>query len=196
MTGNDLYRTMIQLITPRPIAWVSTLSDSGVSNLAPFSYFNAVGSNPPTLMFCPANRPDGGKKDTLANIEQNGEFVVNIVTGDVVEAMNQSSANYESDVSEFEACGLTPVASTNIRPQRVAEAKAQFECKLHSVLNLGTGAGGANLVLGRIVAIHVADEVLDEDGKIQPGLLDTIGRMGGLSYTKTTERFHLDRPTP
>jgi flavin reductase (DIM6/NTAB) family NADH-FMN oxidoreductase RutF len=195
MAGNDLYRTMIQLITPRPIAWVSTLSNAGVPNLAPFSYFNAVGSNPPTLMFCPANRPDGGKKDTLANIEQNGEFVVNIVTSDVVDAMNQSSANYESDVSEFESCGMTPADSSIVKPPRVAESKAQFECKLHTVLNLGTGPGGSNLVLGRIVAIHVADEVLDAEGKIQPGLLDTIGRMGGLSYSKTTERFELNRPS-
>lgn len=195
MSGNELYRTMIQLITPRPIAWVSTVSDSGIANLAPFSYFNAVGSKPPTLMFCPANRPDGAKKDTLTNIEQNGEFVVNVVTAEVADAMNQSAANYDTDTSEFDACGLTTIASSKIAPPRVAEAKAQFECKLHTVLNLGTGPGGANMVVGQIVAIHVDDSVLDQDGRIEPGLLQTIGRMGGLSYTKTNERFDLDRPT-
>ena len=147
------------------------------------------------LMFCPANRPDGGKKDTLANIEQNGEFVVNIVTSDVAAAMHQSSASYASDVSEFEACGLTSIASTKIRPPRVGESKAQFECQLHTVMNLGTGPGGTNLVLGRIVAIHVADKVLDAQGKIQPLLLDTIGRMGGQTYATTVERFDLERPT-
>lgn len=193
LATGDLYQHMIRLITPRPIAWVSTVSNDGVPNLAPFSYFNAVGSNPPTLMFCPANRPDGTRKDTLANIEQNGEFVVNIVPFALAEPMNQCGAPFESDANEFEATNLKPLDSTRIRPPRVADAPASFECVLHTALSLGTGPGGANLVVGRIVAIHVSDEVLDETGRADPARLDTIGRMGGISYTRTTERFDLER---
>jgi len=186
---------MIRLITPRPIAWVSTVSNDGKPNLAPFSYFNAVGSNPPTLMFCPANRPDGTPKDTLANIQANGEFVVNVVSFDLAEQMNQSAAAYDTEVSEFEACGLTAAASSLVKPPRVAEARAHFECRLHSVINLGTGPAGANLVLGRIVAIRIDDEVLDDRGRADPAKLDTIGRLGGISYSRTTDRFDIDRPT-
>jgi flavin reductase (DIM6/NTAB) family NADH-FMN oxidoreductase RutF len=195
LSHKDLYAHMIRLITPRPIAWVSTVSDDGVLNLAPYSYFNAVGSNPPTLMFCPANRPDGTPKDTLANIQANGEFVVNVVSFDLAEKMNQSAAAYDTEVSEFESCGLTAAESSLVRPPRVSEARAHFECRLHSVINLGTGPAGANLVLGRIVAIQIADEVLDERGRAEPGKLDTVGRLGGISYTRTTERFDIDRPT-
>ncbi len=195
LSHKDLYAHMIRLITPRPIAWVSTVSNDGVLNLAPFSYFNAVGSNPPTLMFCPANRPDGTPKDTLANIQANGEFVVNVVSYELAEQMNQSAAGYDTEVSEFEACGLTSAESTLVRPPRVAEARAHFECKLHSVINLGTGPAGANLVLGRILAIQVADDVLDDRGRADPEKLDTVGRLGGISYTRTTDRFDIDRPT-
>lgn len=195
LSHSELYGHMIRLITPRPIAWVSTVSNEGVPNLAPYSYFNAVGSNPPTLMFCPANRPDGTPKDTLANIQANGEFVVNVVSFDLAEQMNQSAAAYETDVSEFEACGLTAAESSLVKPQRVAEARAHFECRLHSVIQLGTGPGGANLVLGRIVAIRVDDEVLDDRSRADPAKLDTVGRLGGISYTRTTDRFDIDRPT-
>ncbi len=193
LAPGELYQHMIRLVTPRPIAWVSTISNDGVPNLAPFSYFNAVGSNPPTLMFCPANRPDGTRKDSLANIEQNGEFVVNVVPFDLAEPMNQCGAPYEPEINEFEAAGLTSADSTQVRPPRVAEAPACFECVLHTALSLGTGPGGANLVVGRIVAIHVRDDVLDEKGRADPGRLDSIGRMGGISYTRTTERFDLER---
>jgi len=195
LSHSELYAHMIRLITPRPIAWVSTVSNDGKPNLAPFSYFNAVGSNPPTLMFCPANRPDGTPKDTLANIQANGEFVVNVVSFDLAEQMNQSAAAYDTEVSEFEACGLTAAASSLVKPPRVAEARAHFECRLHSVINLGTGPAGANLVLGRIVAIRIDDEVLDDRGRADPAKLDTIGRLGGISYSRTTDRFDIDRPT-
>lgn len=193
LASGELYQHMIRLITPRPIAWVSTVSNDGVPNLAPFSYFSAVGSNPPTLMFCPANRPDGTRKDTLANIEQNGEFVVNIVPFELAEVMNQCGAPYEAGVNEFEAAGVTAAESTQIRPARVSEAPASFECVLHTALSLGTGPGGANLVVGRIVAIHIDDDVLDDKGRADPARLDTIGRMGGISYTRTTDRFDLER---
>lgn len=191
---NELYAHMVRLVTPRPIAWVSTLSDDGVPNLAPFSYFNAVGSKPPTLMFCPANRPDGQKKDTLRNIEQNGQFVVNVVSFDLAEKMNQTSGTYEFAIDEFEACGLQPARSVRVRPPRVAEARVHFECQVHSIIHLGTGPGGANMVIGSILLIHVRDDVLNERGRADPARLDTIGRMGGMSYARTTDRFDLKRP--
>jgi flavin reductase (DIM6/NTAB) family NADH-FMN oxidoreductase RutF len=195
LSRGQIYQQMVRIITPRPIAWVSTRSNAGVDNLAPYSYFNAVGSNPPLLMFCPANKPDGSKKDSLRNIEENGEFVVNIVSFDVAEQMNQSSAAYDSETSEFDTCNLTRGESKLVKPPRVAEARAHFECALHTVLNLGTGAGGANLVLGNIVAFHVEDDLLNEDGLTDPGKLDAVGRLGGLSYCRTNDRFDLDRPS-
>ncbi|MFT7643965.1 MAG: flavin reductase (DIM6/NTAB) family NADH-FMN oxidoreductase RutF, partial [Pirellulaceae bacterium] len=194
LSRGQIYQQMIRIITPRPIAWVSTRSSSGIDNLAPYSYFNAVGSNPPLLMFCPANKPDGTKKDSLRNVEENGEFVVNIVSFDVAQQMNQSSAAYDTETSEFDACGLTRADSKRVKPPRVAEAKAHFECTLHTVLNLGTGAGGANLVLGNIVAFHVDDQTLGDDGFADPAKLDAVGRLGGISYCRTSERFALDRP--
>ncbi len=190
----EIYQQMIRLVTPRPIAWVSTVSAEGVANLAPYSYFNAVGSNPPTLMFCPANQRDGRPKNTLANIEANGEFVVNIVSHDVVEAMNCTSADYESDVSEFAQCGLTPLPSAVVQPPRVAEARAHIECTLHTLLRLGTGPGGANLVIGRIVRMHLDEAILDAEGRADPAMLDTVGRMGGATYVRTRDRFDLNRP--
>jgi flavin reductase (DIM6/NTAB) family NADH-FMN oxidoreductase RutF len=195
LSALELYQHMTRLIAPRPIAWVSTESVEGRANLAPYSYFTAVGSNPPTLAFCPANRADGTAKDTLANIERTGEFVVNIVSFELSNEMNQSSADYDSHESEFEACGIQATPSLRVRPPRVAEARAHVECRLHSVVKLGTGPGGANLVIGRIVAIHIDDKVLDETGHADPELLDLVARMGGSTYARATDRFDLERPS-
>jgi flavin reductase (DIM6/NTAB) family NADH-FMN oxidoreductase RutF len=194
VSKRDLYAYMTRLITPRPIAWVSTRSLAGVDNLAPFSYFNAVGTSPAMLMFCPANRADGSKKDTLINVEQTGEFVVNVVSANLAAAMNQSSGEYDSDESEFDHCGLTREPSSSVAPPRVREATAAFECVLHSVIILGTGAGGANMVIGKIVAIHVADDCLDTSGQIDADRVDSIGRMGGDGYALTRQRMELPRP--
>src|SRR6185295_8619634 len=124
---NDTYKLMIALITPRPIGWVSTLSPAGVPNLAPFSFFNGVGAFPPTVVFSVVNRGDGSKKDTLLNVEANGEFVINIASYDLREQVNGSSAELPYGVSEFERCGLTPEPSVRVRPPRVREAKAHME---------------------------------------------------------------------
>jgi flavin reductase (DIM6/NTAB) family NADH-FMN oxidoreductase RutF len=145
-------------------------------------------------MFCPANRPDGSKKDTLRNIEQTGQFAVNIVSLPLLEAMNQSSAEYGIEQSEFEACGVAPLPCSQIRASRVAAARAVFECELHTILALGTGPGGANMVIGRILAIHVDDQILDQDGWPQIGELAAIGRLGGTSYVSTQDNFELARP--
>lgn len=180
---------MVAVITPRPIAWISTIDSNGVGNLAPYSFFNGVGVNPPTLMFCPANKADGGPKDSLANVRANGQFVVNIVTESFAEAMKQSADDSAPESDEFELTGLQKVASTLVKPPRVADVVAAMECELLTSMQLGVGPGGANLVVGRILSIYLSDELIGEDGKPVPSRVDTIGRMGGPTYAKTNERF-------
>jgi flavin reductase (DIM6/NTAB) family NADH-FMN oxidoreductase RutF len=194
ISPNDTYKLMIALITPRPIGWVSTLSPAGVPNLAPFSFFNGVGAHPPTVVFSVVNRRDGSKKDTLINVEANGEFVVNIASYDLREAVNGSSVDLPYGESEFERCGLTPEPSARVRPPRVREAKAHMECVVHQIVVVGDGPMAASLVIGRILLIHVDEAVLDADGRLAPAALDTIGRMGGDSYSRTTDQFVLPRP--
>ncbi len=190
----EIYTLMVQLITPRPIAWVSSVSEAGVTNLAPYSFFNGVGANPPTVVFCPANQRDGSPKDSLRNVLETNEFVVNVVSSDDAALMNQSSANYDSEVSEFEAIGIETLESEKVTPPRIASSRAQFECRLLQHIELGTGPSGANVVIGEIVLLHVADSIIS-DGIVDPAKLDNIGRLGGKAYSKTTDRFELDRPT-
>ena len=194
LSVRDVYTLMVQLITPRPIAWVSTVSKSGVANLAPYSFFNGVGANPPTVMFCPANQRDGSQKDSLRNVLETNEFVVNMVSAADAESMNQSSANYGSEISEFEAIGIKTLPSKKVSPVRVASSLAQFECHLLKHIELGSGPAGANVVIGEIVMLHIDDTII-QDGTIDPGKLDNVGRLGGKSYSKTTDRFELDRPS-
>ena len=137
------YQHMIHTIVPRPIAWVSTVSSVGVSNVAPFSFFTGVGSRPPSLLFCPANNLKGYPKDTLRNIQALGDFVVNVVPFAVSDQMNASAAELPTDESEFEACGLTAVPSVKVKSPRVGESPVQFECTTLQILNIGDGPGGA-----------------------------------------------------
>lgn len=188
------YQQMIHSIVPRPIAWVSTISNEGVSNVAPFSYFTGVGSRPPSLLFCPANNRDGQPKDTLRNIQQTNEFVVNIASFGLAEKMNASAASLPADESEFDLCNLTTAASVKIGAPRVLESPVQFECTTLQVLNIGEGPGGANIVIGKVVHMHVDDSVLGAKDLVDPDLLDAVGRMGGLSYCRTGDRFELPRP--
>ncbi|MBE7463503.1 MAG: flavin reductase family protein [Planctomycetes bacterium] len=194
MPPHQFYPYMIASINPRPIAWVSTLSPGGVTNLAPFSFFNGITSNPPALLFCPSNKRDGTKKDSLRNAEARGEFVVNVVNYDLAERMNATSAEYAYEVSEFERCGLTPAPSTKIATPRVAEAPVAYECRVLEIVRVGEGPSAGNVVIGRIEMLHVAETVLDAEGRIDPAKLDTIGRMGGEGYARTRERFDLTRP--
>jgi flavin reductase (DIM6/NTAB) family NADH-FMN oxidoreductase RutF len=192
----EVYRLLTACVTPRPIAWVSTVSPAGVPNLAPFSFFNAIGANPPAVMFSPVNRPDGTPKDTLRNVRATGEFVVNIVSAAVAHPMNATSAELPYEQSEFAAAaGLTPAPSQRVRPPRVAEAHVHLECVLHQIVPVGDGPLSANVVIGRVVLIHAHDGVLDAAGRIDPGKLDTIGRMGGSLYARTRDRFEMVRPT-
>jgi flavin reductase (DIM6/NTAB) family NADH-FMN oxidoreductase RutF len=194
LAPRDAYTWMIGTILPRPIAWVSTISGEGRTNLAPFSFFQGVTSNPPTLMFVPVNTRDGGKKDTVRNIEQVPEFVVNLVPFALAAAMNETSAMLPYGDSEFEAFGVAAQASERIRPLRVAAAPVAFECTLDRIVLIGEGPLAANVVFGRILLAHVNDAVLGADGRPDPAKLDLIGRLGGESYTRTTERFALKRP--
>ncbi|WP_414659938.1 flavin reductase family protein [Horticoccus sp. 23ND18S-11] len=190
----DAYGWMISTILPRPIAWVSTISAEGKSNLAPFSFFQGVTANPPTLMFVPVNKRDGSKKDTVQNIEAVPEFVINLVSFELAEQMNASAALLPYGESEFERFGIAAAPSDRIRPPRVAAAPVAFECALERIVLIGEGPLAANVVFGRILVAHVNDAVLGADGRPDAGKLDLIGRLGGESFTRTRDRFDLERP--
>jgi len=194
LSPRDIYMHMVRAITPRPIAWVSTQSSEGIPNLAPYSFFNGVSANPPSVVFSPVNRRDGSKKDTVLNVEATGQFVVNVVPHLLGEAMNQTAATYEPEVSEFAECGLTPIDSLRVDPPRLKESPIQMECELMQIVQVGEGPLAANLTIGRILLMHVDEAVLDDEGRIDPAKLDTIGRLGGASYSTTRDRFDLDRP--
>lgn len=184
-----IYSLMIRAINPRPIAWVSTLSPVGVSNLAPFSFFNGVGSQPASLMFSIVNLPDGTKKDTLINIEATSEFVVNVVSFESAASMAKTAEPFDYEISEFDEAGLTPRPSFRVQPPSVLESPIQFECQLVQVVPVGEGPMAANIVIGQILQMNIDDSVLNEEQKIDPGKLDTIGRMGGRDYCQTRQRF-------
>jgi flavin reductase (DIM6/NTAB) family NADH-FMN oxidoreductase RutF len=181
------YATMIRAITPRPIAWVSTISPNGLTNLAPFSFFAGVGSDPPAIVFSIVNKPDGSPKDTLRNIRDNGEFVINLVPFEMRHSMFASSAEIPYETSEFTVAHLSEVPSHTVRPPRVLESPLQMECHLHQIVQVGT----SHSIFGIIDWLHIDDRILDEEQKINPDLLDVIGRMGGQEYTRTTQRFEL-----
>ena len=190
----DTYKLMIGAIVPRPIAFVSTLSPEGIPNLAPFSFFTGVSANPPVICFCPMRRRGVvPHKDTLHNITATREFVVNIVSEEFAQQMNITSAEFPPEVDEFEAAGLTPIPSDLVKPPRVKESHVHMECKLYLVVEVGGVDGSGNLVLGEVVRFHIDDQYF-HDFKIDPDLLRPIGRMGGATYTRTTDRFDLQRP--
>lgn len=194
LSPRDTYSWMINTITPRPIAWVSTISAAGQTNLAPFSYFQAVCSKPPTLMFSGAINRHGVSKDSVINIGQVPEFVVNLVPFGLAEPMNLTATPLPHGESEFEKFGIVSTPSTQVRPPRVAAAPVAFECRLDRVINFGDGPSGSNVVFGTIVCAHISDDVLAADGSIDPVKLDMIGRMGGDNYVRTRDLFTVVRP--
>jgi flavin reductase (DIM6/NTAB) family NADH-FMN oxidoreductase RutF len=190
----DIYKFMIGAIVPRPIAFVSSIDASGVRNLAPFSYFTACSSNPPVVCFCTSVRTGPRPhKDTLENIRATGEFVVNVVSEEIAEQMNKTSAEVPPEVDEFALSGLTPIASDLVKPPRVSESKVQMECKLRQIVPVSEQPGGGILVLGEVLRFHILESLLD-GYKIDPGELKAIGRMGGPTYLRTRDRFNMDRP--
>ncbi len=193
-TPSNVYRLMTGLIVPRPIAFVSSTDSTGRNNLAPFSFFTAVSANPPVICFSPMVRgKDGSLKDTLRNIEATREFVVNIVSESFAQQMNLCSAEVPPEVDEFALSGLTPVSSDRVRAPRVLEARASMECRLVEVVHIGHLPLSGSLVLGEILLFHVDDQLLD-GYTVDPGVLLPIGRMGGSLYTRTTDRFLMERP--
>jgi flavin reductase (DIM6/NTAB) family NADH-FMN oxidoreductase RutF len=194
LPAREVYGWMTSVIAPRPIAWVSTVSADGRTNLAPFSFFQGVTSNPPTLMFVPVNNRDGQPKDTVRNIQQLPEFVVNVVPYALAGPMNDTAATLPYGESEADKFGIAMTPSTQVRPPRVAVAPVAFECTLHQIVNIGEGPLAAHVVFGRIHLVHVSDTVLGADGRIDSGKLDLIGRLSGDWYCRTTERFSVKRP--
>lgn len=189
----DRYLLMIATILPRPIAWVSTISPDGVPNLAPFSFFTGICANPMTVCFAPVNDRNGKKKDTLINIELTKQFTVNIVNEQNAEKMNQTSAPYAYGVNEFEKCGITAIKSAVVKPPRVKESPVTYECELEQIVRIGEGALAGNLVIGRVVVFHCADDIYN-NGKIKHQSINAIGRMEGAWYSKTNDAFELPRP--
>ena len=200
ISHSELYGILLNSVAPRPIAWVSTLSASGQPNLAPFSFFNVMCVDPPLLGFAPglrapkqASASHGEPKDTLRNIRETKEFVVNIVTYELLEAMNVTSGDYDPSVNEFELAKVTPVPSVLVKPARVGESPVSFECRLHQILDFSPAPTSGSLVIGEIVSLHMNDALI-KNGKLDRNSLDLIGRMGGIQYTRTTERIELARP--
>jgi len=190
---NDIYKLMIGMIVPRPIAFVSSVDLAGIRNLAPFSYFTACSSNPPVVCFCTAVRTSPRPyKDTLLNVEATGEFVVNIVSEEFAGQMNLCSADVPPEIDEFELSGLTPLASDLVKPPRVAESKVQMECRLHQIVRVSDQPGGGILVLGEVLRFHVLESLLD-GYKIDPDKLNAVGRMGGPAYARTRARATASR---
>ncbi len=190
LRGADPYKLATGLIVPRPIGWIGTVSAAGDANLAPYSFFNCVSGTPPTFVFAPARSM---RRDTLDNVTEVGEFTINIVTAEVVEAMNATAASFEAGVDEFEAAGLTQVASTLIRPPMVGECKANIECVVTDIVEIGDPERGNGLVIGEAVAFHV-DEALLDGTRVDQAELKAIGRHAGNTYSNATDLFDIERP--
>lgn len=189
----SVYKLMIGLIVPRPIAWVGTRSQAGVNNLAPFSFFNAVAASPPTVLFSTI-RPHGRRKDTLVNVSDSGVFTLSMVGEDLVDAMNLTAGTYEPDVDEFELADLSITEGEAVAAPMVTEAKANLECRVTQILDIGGEAPMASsLVIGEIVKFHIDADVLD-GGRVDQKVLKAIGRMGGPTYTRTRDLFSVTRP--
>jgi flavin reductase (DIM6/NTAB) family NADH-FMN oxidoreductase RutF len=189
----DNYKLLIGSVVPRPIAWVSTRSADGKLNLAPFSFFQAVCPDPPTVIISVGRRADGAWKDTALNALETGELVVNLVNVDVGAAMNTSSGAYPYGVSEFKEAGVTPAESAVVKVPRVAEAPIAFECRLGQTVTMGPGEGDHLLVLAEVVAFYVRDD-LYHNGRIDAARLQPLGRLAGNQYSKPGEIFEMVRP--
>ena len=190
----DFYQLLTSVVTPRPIAWVTTVSPGGVVNLAPFSFFNAFGANPPIVVFSPTLRRDGSKKDTLLNLEHLGEFVVNAAVAPLADKVNLSAKEVPPDESEIVLTGLTTSPSAKVKPPRVAESPVHLECVVRQILSFGSGAIAPNLVIGEVVMMHVAENVLDENGRVDPRKLQTVARLGQDYWCHTSDLFEQKRP--
>ena len=192
-----MHQYMLGSISPRPIAFASTLDIDGNPNLAPFSFFNAVGSNPPTIIFSPARSGrDNTTKNTLDNIEATGEVVINVVNYAIVQQMSIASAPYAKGVNEFIKSGLTPIASEIVKPFRVKESIVQMECKVRDIYYTGQTGGAGNIIICEIVLMHINEDILDENGRMDPQKMDLVARMGGDYYCRVIPESLFVLPQP
>ena len=188
-----IYKLLTGIVIPRPIGWISTISEDQIYNLAPFSYFNAVGDDPPHVMFSTVHS-NNSNKDTLNNVLATKQFVVNMVTEDLVEQMNLTSQPIAANESEFELAGLTPIASSLVKPPRVKECKITMECEMvHHYKLENSKTGGATIVIGKIVLFHIDESVLLENYKINVETYKPVARLAGSNYSKLGEIFSIKR---
>ena len=191
--SSALYKLLTGTIIPRPIAWVASIDENGIDNLAPFSFFNVVSEDPPHIMFSTV-RTGNKNKDTLNNILANNQFVVNLVTEEVVEQMNTTAQNVASDVSEFELANVTPIDSVFIKPKRVKESLVQFECEMvHHYFIEKHQNGGACIIIGKIITLHIDDSILMENHKINLDKYKPVARLAGSNYSTLGELFQIKR---
>jgi len=192
-----LHQILLGAIGPRPIAFASTIDAEGNHNLSPFSFFNVFSANPPILIFSPARSGRTNEtKDTYKNVKVVPEVVINIVNYDIVQQMSLSSSPYASNIDEFVKAGFTALDSDVVKPKRVAESPVQFECKVNEVIELGDQGGAGNLIICEVVKIHIAEEVLDENGLIDQHKINLVARMGGNWYVHANEKsmFEVVKP--
>ena len=188
-----IYKLLTGIVIPRPIGWISTISEDGINNLAPFSYFNAVGDDPPHVMFSTVHS-NNSNKDTLNNVLATKQFIVNMVTEDLAEQMNRTSQPIPANESEFELAGLTPIGSSLVLPPRVKECKITMECEMvHHYQLENSKAGGATIVIGKIVLFHVDESVLLDNYKINLETYKPIARLAGSNYSKLGDIFSIKR---
>jgi flavin reductase (DIM6/NTAB) family NADH-FMN oxidoreductase RutF len=193
----EFHRLLLGSIAPRPIAFASTVDKNGTPNLSPFSFFNAFGVNPTTLIFSPSRRGrDNTTKHTYENLKEVPEVVINMVTYDMVQQMSLASTEYPKGVNEFVKAGFTTIASEKVKPMRVKESPVQFECKVREIIETGDGPGAGNLIICEILLAHIDDAVLDSNQLIDPDKIDLVGRMGGDWYVRTSGDAKLMVPKP
>ena len=197
LTTREVHKILLNAVTPRPIALASTVDKNGNVNLSPFSYFNVFSAAPPILVFSPANRvTDNSRKDTLENILETKEVVINLVDFSLVEPTSLSSVYYERGIDEFLKSGLTKIISEKVLPPRVSESPISFECKVNEVISLGNNGGAGNLIISEIVMIHINKQLLTLNGDIDPLKLNLVARMGGNYYlnVKSENLFEIQKP--
>jgi flavin reductase (DIM6/NTAB) family NADH-FMN oxidoreductase RutF len=193
----QLHQLLLGAVSPRPIAFASTMDEEGNANLAPYSFFNVFSANPPIAIFSPARRGrDNTTKHTYQNVKVVKECVINIVNYAMVQQVSLASTEYPKGVNEFVKTGLTPLPSEMVKPFRVKESPVQLECSVREVIELGNEGGAGNLIVCEVLLIHVNDEVLDADGRISPLKMDQVARLGGHWYTRAIKGlFELPQPT-
>ena len=197
LSTSELHKMLLLSVAPRPIALASTVDKKGNVNLSPFSCFNMFSANPPILIFSPSRRVrDNSTKDTLENIKQVKEVVINIVNFSIVEPVSLASTEYETGVDEFKKSGLTPLKSNQVKPPRVKESPISFECEVDQIIELGKDGGAGNLIISRIIHIHVNNKYLDENGSLDTKKLDLVGRMGASWYTRVIDESLFEIPKP